>query len=92
MGVWLSGTDHARNGIERQIALVTDSDGPAIPTTPAVLLAKKLIDHGSPKVGAFPCLGLVTLSEIADYLHGHSGWLVSGSAGIWDQTPISTLG
>jgi Saccharopine dehydrogenase NADP binding domain len=92
LGVWLRGTDQAGCVIELQIAIVTDSEGPAIPTAPAVILAKKLLDHGPPAVGASPCLGIFSLNELVDFLHSHRGWLVRGMAGIWDETPISPLG
>jgi Saccharopine dehydrogenase NADP binding domain len=92
LGIWLRGTDHAGRALDRQMALVTDSDGPAIPTAPAVLLAKKLLDHGPPAVGASPCIGLLSLPELADFLRAHRGWFVRGTAGIWDDAPISTFG
>ena len=37
--------------------------GPYIPATPAVLLAKGLIDGGLATRGAMPCVGLFTLDE-----------------------------
>jgi hypothetical protein len=38
-------------------------DGPQIPATPAVVLARKLADGGLSARGAMPCMGLFTLEE-----------------------------
>jgi hypothetical protein len=92
LGVWLRGTGQSGQPLDLQLALVTDFDGPAIPTAPAVLLARKLVERGPPAIGAFPCLNLVTLNEVAEYLSPHRAWLVRGSGGMWEQVPISAFG
>jgi saccharopine dehydrogenase-like NADP-dependent oxidoreductase len=38
-------------------------EGPRIPATPAVVLARKLADGGLSSCGAMPCMGLFTLDE-----------------------------
>jgi hypothetical protein len=88
LGVWVRGKDHTGNALQREIALVTDSDGPAIPIAPAVLLAKRLLDRGPPAIGAAPCLGFFSLKELGNFLRGHHAWLVHGTAGAWDKLPF----
>ena len=39
------------------------SHGPEIPCMAAILLARKLIEGGLPRVGAFPCMGFLELSD-----------------------------
>ncbi|MCF6775504.1 hypothetical protein L3V83_02835 [Thiotrichales bacterium 19X7-9] len=39
-----------------------------IPTTPAIICAKKLVRGNTIKTGAFPCLDIVTLDEYIDAL------------------------
>lgn len=56
--------------------LVADhGDGPFVPTTPAVVLARKLADVRLPQRGAGPCLGLFELHE---------------AAAVWDNFDIRT--
>lgn len=45
-------------------------DGPQIPATPAVVLARKLADGSLPATGAMPCMGLFTLDEALAALDG----------------------
>jgi saccharopine dehydrogenase-like NADP-dependent oxidoreductase len=45
-------------------------DGPQIPATPAVVLARKLADGALPARGAMPCMGLFTLDEALSALTG----------------------
>jgi len=45
-------------------------DGPQIPATPAVVLARKLVDGELPARGALPCMGLFTLDEALAALDG----------------------
>jgi len=45
-------------------------DGPQIPATPAVVLARKLADGALPVRGAMPCVGLFTLDEALSALAG----------------------
>jgi hypothetical protein len=45
-------------------------DGPQIPATPAVVLARKLADGELPARGALPCMGLFTLDEALAALDG----------------------
>ena len=37
--------------------------GPHIPTIPAIILAKKLVQDEINRIGAMPCVGLITLEE-----------------------------
>ena len=45
-------------------------DGPQIPATPAVVLARKLADGELSARGAMPCMGLFTLDEVLAALDG----------------------
>ena len=47
-----------------------EGDGPQIPATPAVVLARKLADGALPARGAMPCMGLFTLDEALSALTG----------------------
>jgi hypothetical protein len=85
LGVWLGGLDYADEVIQRRIALVTDSDGPAIPVAPACVLARSLLDRGPAVTGAFACDGLITLDEIMTHLRDKRVWLVHGSGDRWED-------
>lgn len=66
MHVILTGlsSDKIPKRVERRwFILARDGDGPHIPTIPAILLAKKIADGVQLPVGAYPCCGLITLSE-----------------------------
>ena len=41
LAIWLKGQDHEGRPIERRIALVTDFDGPATPSSAAIVLARR---------------------------------------------------
>ena len=65
MFVTLDGVDHT--GAPKTIRwhmTAARGDGPYIPTTPAVILAKKLTRNQTTERGALACVGLVTLEEI----------------------------
>lgn len=46
--------------------IVKNGDGPQVPTIPAIVLAKKILNDELKITGALPCVGLVSLEE---YLH-----------------------
>ena len=56
------------SGNPKSLALVTAQNGPRIPTSPSVILARKLLRDGPPAYGAFPCVGLISLGEFRTYL------------------------
>lgn len=69
MYVFLRGLDHSGEAHERHwFILAFSGDGPHIPTIPAIVLAKKLVDGVGSQSGAFPCLGSVTLAEYLEEL------------------------
>jgi len=86
LAIWLRGRDHASRPIERRIALVTDYDGPATPSSAAVVLAKKILHSGPPRTGAFPCVGLLTLEEILAHLHPLGIWCAHGDESGWQTS------
>src|SRR4029077_14916557 len=86
LAIWLRGGDHAGRRIERRIALVTDYDGPATPSSAAVILARKILHSGPPRTGAFPCVGLLTLEEILAHLHPLGIWCVRGDETGWQSS------
>ena len=57
-----------KNGISKSLAFVTAQNGPRIPTSPAVILAKRLLENDPPAYGAFPCTGFIKLDEFRNYL------------------------
>jgi short subunit dehydrogenase-like uncharacterized protein len=79
LAVWLKGKDAAGRPIERSIALVTDFDGPATPSSPAIVLARKLLHAGLPRTGAFPCIGFITLDELLAYLRPLGIWCAAAT-------------
>jgi hypothetical protein len=87
LAIWLRGRDHAGGPIERRIALVTDYDGPATPSSAAIVLARKLLVSGPPRTGAFPCVGFLALDEILAHLRPLGIWCVSGDESGWHETP-----
>lgn len=66
VGLRGKGLDGAK--IERRIAIVTEDDGPATPSSASIVLAKKILRDGPSRVGAFPCMGFLTLEEIMTHL------------------------
>jgi hypothetical protein len=88
LAIWVHGRDRAGRPIERRIAIVTDYDGPATPSSAAIVLARKVLDSGPPRLGAFPCVGLLTLDEIMDHLRPLGIWCARGDESGW-ITPSS---
>ena len=48
--------------------LAGSGDGPYIPCMPAILMAKKLVKGEVSEVGAYPCVGFISLDEYLDAL------------------------
>jgi len=89
LAIWLRGRDHAGERIERRIAIVTDYDGPATPSSAAIVLTRKILDSGRPRTGAFPCVGLLTLDEIMAHLRPLGVWCARGDeSGWWELSKI----
>ncbi|MCZ4279247.1 saccharopine dehydrogenase NADP-binding domain-containing protein [Kiloniella laminariae] len=60
----LSGQDKGGKAhIRSWYIIALDSDGPQIPTIPAIILARKLASQKCDLIGAMPCVGLVSLAE-----------------------------
>ena len=87
LAIWLRGRDHVGRIIERRIALVTDYDGPATPSSAAIVLTRKLLESGPPRTGAFPCIGFLTLDEIMAHLRPLGVWCVRGDESGWERSP-----
>ncbi len=83
LAIWVRGRDHAGRPVERRIALVTDYDGPATPSSAAVVLARKTLKVGPPRIGAFPCVGLLSLDELMAQLHPLGIWCARGDELGW---------
>ncbi len=79
--VWVTGDA----GEEESLAFVAPEKGPRVPTAPAVLLARKILEQGIPAVGAFPCVGFLGLAEFAEYLAPFGIFVVRGHNGIWSS-------
>jgi ketosteroid isomerase-like protein len=90
-GVWVTG----EAGEERALAFVAPRNGPRVPSSPAVLLARRLLTEGPPVHGAFPCLGYVGLAEYVAFLAPFGIFVVRGEDGVWmpavSAPPTSTL-
>lgn len=71
MVVELSGRDMGGQPLRLRWSLrAGGGDGPQIPATPAVVLARKLAGGELPQRGAMPCMGLFTLDEALAALAG----------------------
>jgi hypothetical protein len=89
LAIWLKGKDRASRMIQRRIALVTDYDGPATPSSAAIVLARKILDSGPPCTGATPCVGLLTLQEILDHLQPLGIWCARGDESGWQDSGLA---
>lgn len=83
LAVWVHGRNHAGSCIERRRAIVTDYDGPATPSSAAIVLTQKILHDGAPRVGAFPCLGFFSLEELLAHLRPLGVWSVGGDENGW---------
>lgn len=73
MHMIITGKNQAGLSQQRQWFIIAKAgDGPQIPCIPAIILAKKLVNHELSLVGAYPCLGLITLDEYLSELKGFS--------------------
>ena len=57
-----------KSGNRKSLAFVTSQNGPRIPASPAVLLARKILNDKTPAYGAYPCVGFISLGEFRNYL------------------------
>jgi saccharopine dehydrogenase-like NADP-dependent oxidoreductase len=71
------------DGSERSLAFVAPQNGPRVPSSPPVLLARKLLAGNITQRGAFPCVGFISLAEFADHLAPFGIHLVRGENGTW---------
>jgi saccharopine dehydrogenase-like NADP-dependent oxidoreductase len=78
-GVWVTGDD----GAERSLAFVAPQNGPRVPSSPAVLLSRKLLAGGIAERGASPCVGFIRLAEFAEHLSQFGIRVVRGENGKW---------
>jgi hypothetical protein len=70
MHLTLQGEDSSGNPQTLQWFIIAlGGDGPYIPTVPAVILAKKILQHHGVEWGARACTGLITLEEYLHELH-----------------------
>jgi saccharopine dehydrogenase-like NADP-dependent oxidoreductase len=73
MTVELSGTDTAGQPLKLRWWLSADAgDGPQVPVTPAVVLARRIADGTIATKGAMPCTGLLTLEQIEAGFDGYA--------------------
>ncbi len=86
LALWMRGRARSGGVTERKIALVTADDGPATPSAPAILLAKKLLGGSGIPPGARPCMGLLTLHELLAHLTPLGIWCArSDASGTWTR-------
>ena len=77
--VWVTDTV----GQQKSVALVARKNGPRIPGSPAILLARKLLSDQILDRGAFPCIGFLNLAEFAEFLAPHEIFVSHGANGVW---------
>lgn len=86
LAVWARGPAESDGSeIERRIALVTDDDGPATPSSPSILLAHKLLLAEGLPAGASPCMGWLTLDELLEHLEPLGIWCETGDEAGWKR-------
>ncbi|MFP6657989.1 MAG: saccharopine dehydrogenase NADP-binding domain-containing protein [Pirellulales bacterium] len=83
LSVWVNGIGPAGTRIERRLAIVTDDDGPATPSSPGILLGRKILLEDSLPPGAYPCCGHLEFSEIMRHLEPFGIWHASGDESGW---------
>ncbi len=68
MQVELTGRDHNNQCKTIVWTLIAENGvGPYIPTIPAILVAKRLINNAISETGATPCVGLFSLTDFLDF-------------------------
>lgn len=73
MHMLIRGTDNQGNAKQVTWFIITkNGDGPQIPCIPAILLTQKLIHHNIQSIGAFPCVGMISLAEYMSELEEFS--------------------
>lgn len=71
MHLFIKGKDHANKPLEiRWYILAKEATGPHIPTAPAIILAKRLVNQSLVIRGAMPCVNLIPLAAYLDALDG----------------------
>ncbi len=86
--VWVTDQD----GLQKSAALVAYENGPRIPGSPTILLARKLLTDQLAVAGAFPCTGFLRLSEFAEYLAPYRILVVRGTHGAWESNSTHAPG
>jgi hypothetical protein len=66
-----------KRGNHKSLAFITSQNGPHIPASPAVLIARRLLNGDTPACGAFPCIRFIGLDEFRNYLEPFGVRLVS---------------
>jgi hypothetical protein len=90
LAVWITGANSTGVSIERRIAIVTDDDGPATPSSPGILLGRKILLEDSLPRGAYPCVGLLTIGEVMRHLEQYGIWHVRGDESGWAESPLTS--
>jgi hypothetical protein len=91
MHVCVSGTTHEGQPASRQWQLLaTCGDGPYVPTLAASALVRKLHAGDLQQMGAMPCIGLLSLEDIALEMQGLS--ITTSQTSSSAQAPSGTLG
>ena len=78
--VWVTDMD----GRQKSLALVAHENGPRIPASPAILLARKLLSDRISNFGACPCIGFLGLAEFAEFLAPYNIFVAQGENGAWE--------
>lgn len=85
VAVWVRGTAGDGRPLQRRVALVFEHEASVPPGAPAVMLTERILAGGPPRVGAFPCVALLTFEEIAGHLARRRVRTVFGDAYEWDD-------
>ena len=85
LAVWVRGTDADQRPLQRRLALVSTKDEPVLESTPAVLLAERIVTQGPPRVGALPCTDVLSFGELKTALTRRGVKVFKGDAYEWEE-------
>jgi hypothetical protein len=83
LAIWVRGTDAKRLPVERRFAWVLSERAADALVVPAVLLARRILGGAPPEPGARPCLGIVSLAELARSMDALGVRAERGDLGGW---------
>lgn len=72
MHMIIEGKNHKGENKKISWFIIAYNDGPNIPTIPAIILTKKLVNNNNQFTGSMACMGLITYEEYMDELKSYN--------------------